>query len=423
MNNNLSNNTIIIFLIILVILSGFFSATETAFSSLNKIRIKYLANNGNKKAEIVLKLTDDFTSLLSTILIGNNIVNITASSLATVLFINLFGDQGVATSTLVMTIIVLIFGEITPKSIAKERPESFALAVAPIIGFLNSVLRPINFVFDKIKQLASLPFRNNEDDNSFINEEFITMVEDAQEEGNMDEHEADLLTNAIEFNDLDVRDILTPRVDVVAVDIEDYDLDEIKALYRDNGYSRLPIYQESIDNVIGVLHEKDFYYLYYADTSITLKDIVKPVVYTSPHVKISALLRQLQNTKSHMAIVIDEYGGTAGIITMEDILEELVGEIYDEHDEVVEYFQKIDDYTFLVKGDTDVDDMFEHFEIDIDEDYNFNTVSGWVIHNMDHIPHIGEDFMFRNMHITITDANAKKVEEIKIEFNKDEEDE
>lgn len=415
----MNNNTIIILLVVLVLLSAFFSATETAFSSLNKVRLKYLANNGNKKAQKTLKLADDFTSLLSTILIGNNIVNITASSLSTVLFINMFGENGVSLSTLVMTIIILIFGEITPKSIAKEMPESYAMTVCSIISVLNTILKPVNFFFDRIKRFASLAFKNKEEDNSMISEEFLTMVEDAQEEGDMDEHEADLITNAIEFNDLDVRDILTPRVDVVAVDVEDYTMDEIKNLYRDHGYSRLPVYEGSIDNIIGVIHEKDFYFLYYTDTATTLRQMIKPVIYTSPHVKISALLRQLQSTKSHMAIVIDEYGGTAGIITMEDILEELVGEIYDEHDEVVEYYKKLDDHTFLVKGDTDIDDLFKHFDIHMKEEYNFNTTSGWVIHNMDKIPLIGEGFDFKNMHITVTDADNKKVNEIKIEFHDD----
>lgn len=419
----MDNNTIIILLVFLVILSAFFSATETAFSSVNKVRLKYLANNGNKKAEKVLKLSDDFTSLLTTILIGNNIVNILASSLSTVLFINLFGENGVSISTLAMTIIILVFGEVTPKSMAKEMPESFTMAVCSIISFLNTVFRPVNFIFEKIKNLASIPFKNKGEDNSFISEEFITMVEDAQEEGNMDEHEADLLTNAIEFNDLDVRDILTPRVDVVAVDIDDYTMEEIKNLYRDNGYSRLPIYEGSIDNVIGVLHEKDFYFLYYTDSTTPLRQMIKSVIYTSPHVKIFALLRQLQSTKSHMAIVIDEYGGTAGIITMEDILEELVGEIYDEHDKVVEYYKKIDDYTYLVKGDLDIDDLFSHFDIAIDEEYDFNTTSGWVINNMDKIPVVGESFDFKNMHITVTDADNKKVNEIKIEFAKDKKEE
>ena len=416
----MDNNTIIVILVVLVMLSAFFSATETAFSSVNKIRLKYLANNGNKRAEKTLKLADEFTKLLSTILIGNNLVNIMASSLATVLFMNLLGDNGVTISTFVMTIIILIFGEITPKSIAKERPESFALTVAPVIDMLVKIMRPISFIFDKIKDLASLPFKKHDEaENDFLSEEFITMVEDAQEEGNMDAHEADLLTNAIEFNDLDVRDILTPRVDVVAVDIEDYDLEEIKNLYRDHGYSRLPVYEGTIDNVIGVLHEKDFYFLYYTDTKTTLRQMVKSVIFTSPHVKISALLRQLQSSKSHMAIVIDEYGGTAGIITMEDILEELVGEIYDEHDEVVEYYHKVDDHTFLVKGDTDIDDMLKHFNILMKEEYNFNTVSGWVIHNMDKIPAVGEGFDFQDFHVTVTDADAKKVNEIKLEFTND----
>lgn len=410
----MDNNTIIILLIVLVFLSAFFSASETAFSSVNKIRLKYLANSGNKRAAKTLLLADEFTKLLSTILIGNNIVNILSSSLSTILFVAIFQEAGVAYSSIVMTILILLFGEITPKTIAKEMPERFAMAVTPIISFLMFILKPFVFFFDKFQDFIGLFIKTSED-SSYRAEEFITLVEEAQTDGDMDDHEADLITNAIEFNDLDVHEIFTPRVDVVACDI-DTPLKEVEKLFRENGFSRLPCYEGSIDNIIGVLHEKDFYYIYYSNSQTTLDQIIKEVLYTSPHIKISALLRQLQSSKSHMAIVVDEYGGTAGLITMEDILEELVGEIYDEHDEIIEYFKKLDDTTYLVKGDTDVEDMFEYFDISMDEEYDFNTVSGWVIHNMDKIPENNESFDYKNMHVTVVDADAKIVNEIKIEI-------
>lgn len=412
----MNNNIMIIILVVLVCLSAFFSATETAFSSANKIKLKNLANNGNKRAQKTYALSEDYSTLISTILIGNNIVNILSTSMATVLFVKLMGeDLGVTASTVVMTIVVLIFGEITPKSIAKEMPEKFAMMVTPVIGFLVIVLKPISFIFDQIRKLISLFFKVEGDD-SYSSDEFITIVEEAHNDGDMDDHEADLLTNAIEFNDLDVKEILTPRVDVMAADIE-MSLDEIEKIYRETGFSRLPVYRDNIDNIVGVLHEKDFYYLYYTKTKTEINQILQGVIYTSPHVKISALLRQLQSSKSHMAIVIDEYGGTAGIITMEDILEELVGEIYDEHDEIEEYYTKIDDHTFLVKGDSDVDDMFEYFGVVVKDEYDFVTTSGWVIHNCDKIPEIGTEFDFENLHITVTGADAKKVTEIKVVVN------
>lgn len=409
-------STQITFLVVLVFLSAFFSATETAFSSLNKIKLKNLANSGNKRAVKTYALADDYSTLLSTILVGNNIVNILASSLATVLFVSLVGeDLGVTYSTIIMTIIVLIFGEVTPKTVAKEIPEKFAMAVTPVISVLMVVFKPITIVFDLIKKLFSIFFKVKSDDDGYSSDEFITIVEEAHNDGGMDDHEADLLTNAIEFTELDVKDILTPRVDVIAVDVED-SIEEIEQLYRETGFSRLPVYRDSIDNIIGVLHEKDFYHLYYAKTDKNIEQIVKNVLYTSPHVKVPSLLRTLQSSKLHLAVVIDEYGGTSGIITMEDILEELVGEIYDEHDQVEEFFQKVNDTTYLVKGETDVDDMFDYFGIDCKEEFDFNTVSGWVINHCNCIPNIGYDFVSDNLHVTVTNADQKKVIEIKVEI-------
>lgn len=416
----MDSQTLIFILAGLTILSAFFSASETAFSSANKIRLKYLANNGNKRAQEVLRLVEDYTSLLSCVLIGNNIVNTVSASLATLLFVNLFGQSGVGYASIVMTIVLLIFGEITPKTIAKEMPEHYAMSVAPVFSFLIFILRPINFVFEKWKYLLSHLFQA-EDSESFRSEEFITMVEEAQEGGDMDDHEADLLTNAIEFKDMDVKDILTPRVDVVAAEV-DMDYDIIEKKFRENGFSRLPVYEKTVDNIIGFIHEKDFYYLYYKQTKMSIREVLKPVIFTSPHVKISALLRQLQHDKTHMAVVIDEYGGTAGIITMEDILEELVGEIYDEHDQVIEYFQKISDTEYYVKGDADIDDAFEYFDIEPDDEYDFNTVSAWVIHNLDKIPKNGDSFVFQNLEVTVMEADAKRVLKVKVKIRKDEKD-
>lgn len=413
----MNNTTIIIILVILVFLSAFFSASETAYSSLNKIRLKYLANNGDSKAQKTLELAEDFNTVLSTVLIGNNIVNILSASLATILFVYYFKENGVAISTVIMTIIVLIFGEIAPKTIAKASPEKFAMSVNGILRFLVIVLKPLVFVLNGIGSFFGKLFKS-EDSDEFRSEEFITMVEEAQEDGDMDEDEADLITNALEFNDLDVGKVFTPRVDVIAVEIID-SLEKIDELFRESGYSRLPVYEESLDNIVGVLHEKDFYYLYRNNAKTNIRKILQKPVYTSEHVKISALLKQLQKTKSHMAVVLDEYGGTAGIITMEDVLEEIVGEIYDEHDEVVEYFKKIDEKTYIVNCDADIEDMFEYFDISEDDEYDFNTVSGWVIHNLDKIPNKGDSFTYKNFLVTVTDSDEKTVNEIKIEILED----
>jgi len=415
----MSISTTIIILIILVILSAFFSATETAFTCANRIKLKNLANNGDKKAEKTLEVIDDYSKFLSTILIGNNIVNIFATSLATALFVKLFADDGVTISTVVMTIVILIFGEIMPKNLAKLYPEKFAISVTSVVSFLCVIFRPLTFIFEKLEKLFTR--KANPDDGAFTSEEFVTLVEEAEEKGTIKDDEADLITNSVEFNDIEVNEIFTPRVNVIAVEINQ-SFDEIEKVFRESGYSRLPCYEESLDHIVGILHQKDFYYIYYNKTSTNLRQILQKVVYTAEHVKISVVLKYLQNEKSHLAVVLDEYGGTAGIITMEDILEELVGEIYDEHDEVVEYYKKIDKNTYEVKGDLDIEDMFEYFGIKVDFEYEFNTVSAWVIYNMKKIPQKGDKFDFFNLTVEVLDSDEKLVNKVKITVNEKVED-
>ncbi|MBQ1533949.1 MAG: HlyC/CorC family transporter [Erysipelotrichaceae bacterium] len=410
----MDNNTILLVLILLVLCYSFFSACETAFSSLNKIKLRALANTGNRKAEKTYALTEKFPKLLTTILVGNTIVNVVAASLATVLFSNLYHNNGVAISSIVMTLVIMIIGEIIPKNIAKYVPEKFAMNVTWILNTLVFLFTPLTFIFGYLEKLMSRLFYVEND--TYSTDELLTMVEEANEEGDMEDHEADLITNALEFNDLDVGEILTPRIDVIAIDIDEDSVEDIELMYRDSGYSRLPVYEDSLDNIIGVLHEKDFYYHLLYEKSTNIKEILQEVFYTSPHVKISSLLKQFQTSKSHMAVVVDEYGGTQGIITMEDILEELVGEIYDEHDEVIEYYKKLDDHNYLIKADLDIDDLFEHFGIETDEEFEFNTTSAWVIDVLDKIPVKGDGFDYKNMHVEVTDADSKKVNEIKITF-------
>ncbi len=415
----MSNSTILMILIILVLLYSFFSASETAFSSLNKIKLKALANSGNQRAASTLELMEDFSKLLTTILIGNTIVNVVSASLATVLFTRILGGNGVAVSSVVMTLVIMIIGEILPKNIAKYVPEKFAMSSTPLLKLLVFIFTPLSFVFRYMEKMIERFYGDVND--TYSTDEFITMVEEANEDGDIEDHEAEIITNALEFNDLDVGEILTPRIDVIAVELGEDTIEDIELKYRDSGYSRLPVYEDSIDNIIGVLIEKDFYYHLLYEKSTNIREVLKPVIYTSPQVKISSLLKQFQTSKSHMAVVVDEYGGTQGIITMEDILEELVGEIYDEHDRVIEYYKKLDDNTYLVKADEDIDEMFDHFAIENDEDYEFNTVSAWVIDILDKIPVKGDSFDFRNMHVEVTDADSKKVNEIKITFKKEEE--
>lgn len=407
MDSSLIGMTVAI--VILVMCSAYFSATETAFTSLNTIRMKTWAENGDKRAARALAVGEDYDKLLSSILIGNNIVNITATTISTLLFTKIFVTYGATISTVVITIVVLIFGEISPKSVAKEFPERFAMFSAPILRVIILVLTPLNFLFSMWKKLLSKIFKPSGDD-GITEEELMGIVDQAESEGGLDAHEGDLIRASIEFNDLDVSDILTPRVDLVAVD-EESTMQEVGALFVENGYSRLPIYHETIDNIIGVVHQKDFYKARVRGED-RLAMIKSPVVYTTPNTKIFKLLRILQMNKVHMAVVVDEYGGTEGIVTLEDILEELVGEIWDEHDEVTEFLHKQPDGSYNIDCTTDLDDMYDLFEIK--GECEASTVSGWVLEQIDRIPKQGDHFIAEGLEVTVTAVDNRRVMEINV---------
>lgn len=401
-------------LIVLVALSGYFSASEMAFTSVNKIRLLNMEQNGNKRAGAVLRATENFDKLLSTILVGNNIVNITSASLGTLFFGTLIvSNVSLATtvSTIVMTVVVLIFGEITPKMFAKEKPEACAMAFYPLLKLLMIVLTPINMIFSGWKWLLRKLFKI-EKTSTITEGELLTIVETAENEGELQQHESQLIRSAIEFEDLDVKDIMIPRVNVVAVE-ENAEMDSIYDKFVEFGFSRMPVYAETIDAVVGVIHEKDFYALMH-DGGTNIKGIIQSSVCVSSSMKISTVLRMLQKAKIHMAIVVDEFGGTEGIVTLEDILEELVGEIYDEHDEIEILFKKLDDKTFIVSGDENVEDMYEKLGLSIQEDIDATTVSGFVTELMDKIPEAGEILNLDHMDIEVTKANAKHVQEVKV---------
>ena len=407
--------TYTLIIIILIIFSALFSAVETAYSSASKIKLRNMQNNGNPKAGVVLKTLENYDRFLTTILIGNDVVNIVAATIGTVLFSLIMKKNGPTVSTIVITIVTLMFGETAPKSLAKQAPERFACAMTGFVGFFSIVLSPLAYVLTGWTWLVSR-IVNIKEDESDISDELITMVDEAEKDGDLEEHESDLISNAIGFNDLDVKDVLTPRVDVVAVDMTATP-EEIEDVFRKNSFSRLPVYENSIDNIVGVIHEKDFYELRYHNKG-QVRKIIKPVIYTSPNTKISTVMKQLQGAKLHMAVVLDEYGGTEGIITLEDILEELVGEIWDEHDVVEDYYTKLDDNTWLVKGDAEIDDLIERFDVEEEpEEFDFITVSGWAIHELGHIPQVGEEFDYKNLHVTVTKADQRKVLEVKVEIH------
>lgn len=400
-------------IMMLIIFSAYFSATETAFSSLNKIKLKSLSDTGNKKAEKTLKISKKFDSILSTILIGNNIVNIASASIATVLFTQYFGEIGITISTVCMTIIILIFGEISPKSLAKENPEKFAMFSTPILKLLMIIFTPLNCIFGLWKKLISKVIKVDEIPIE-IEDELLTIVEEAEIQGGIDKHEGKLIRSAIEFNDLDAEQILTSRVDMIAISNK-ATFDEIRNVFKENKFSRLPVYNENIDNIIGVIHEKDFYDA--IDENIkSIDKLIKPIIFVTSYTKISELLKKFQYLKNHMAVVVDEFGGTKGIVTLEDVLEELVGEIWDEHDEVVEYFKKINEGKYSVICSVSLKDFFEMFKLKNKIDnYEMLTVNGWVISEFGHIPKEGESFIFENLKITVSKLEKRRILEVMVE--------
>ena len=409
-------------IIILIMLSGYFSASEMAFTSVNKIRLMNMEANGNKRAGAVLRATENFDKLLSTVLVGNNIVNITSASIATLFFNSLIKSANLATtvSTVVMTVVVLIFGEITPKLFAKEKPEACAMLFYPLLKMLMIVLTPINLIFSGWKWLLRKIFKF-EKTSTVTEGELLTIVETAENEGELQEHESQLIRSAIEFEDLDVKDIMIPRVNVIAVE-ENSDMESVYDKFVQHGFSRMPVYAGNIDAVVGIIHEKDFYALLH-DGGKDIKSIIQSSVCVSSSMKISTVLRMLQKAKVHMAIVVDEFGGTEGIVTLEDILEELVGEIYDEHDEIEILFKKVDDKTFIVSGDENVEDMYEKLDLPAPDDIESTTVSGYITELMDKIPQAGEKLSLKDIEIEVTKASAKHVQEVKVTLLKNEEEE
>lgn len=412
----------IIALILLIIASGFFSATETAFTSANRARIKILAEDGKKSAKKTLKILGNYDRFISTILIGNNVVNILLTTLFTLLFASIIKNNeslAATVSTAVSTVLVLIFGEITPKTVAKEFPEKFACGVSYIIDFFIVLFYPLTLFFKGWKFLLGKIFRFKNDD-VITEEELLTYVEEANEDGTLDKEETKLISSAIEFNDCEVGDILVPRVNIVAV-AENASMEDIKKVFLDNRYSRIPVYNGTIDSIVGMIHEKDFFNAYVSGAK-SIKNILTTVAIATEHMQISVLLRSMQKQKVHMAVVIDEYGGTLGLVTLEDILEELVGEIWDEHDEVVNYFTKVADDVYLVDGNADISDFSELFSLDIDEESDSNTVSGWIIERFGDIPAIGYEFTYERLKITVLKKTMKRILEIRVNVLPEEED-
>ena len=406
----MSTTTCIIMMAVCLLLSAYFSATETAFSSANTTRLRTLAEKGSGGAALALKLLEQYDRLLSTILIGNNIVNIATASIGTVLFVRHYGDAGATISTVVVTVVVLIFGEISPKSIAKDCAERCAMLSAPILRVFIWVLLPLNRLFSLWKKLLSRVFRLG-GESKMSQEELLMLVDEVQQDGSIDRDEGELLKNAIGFSEQEAQDILIHRVDLAALPVT-AGKEEVAALFTQTKYSRLLVYDGSIDHILGTVHQKDFY-VGCGVTDKPLRDIIAPPVFALENEPIRLLLRKLQQAKTHVAVVVDEYGGTCGIVTMEDILEELVGEIWDEHDEEEVFLRKLGPDTYAVDAAMDLADFAAYFRLKTDSE--MVSVSGWVMEQFGRVPEAGDSFTCGDLRVQVTRVENHRIEEIRVE--------
>ena len=399
----------IILMVLFVVLSAYFSATETAFSSLNKTRLKALSDKGDKKAAAALKTAENYDKLLSTILIGNNIVNIALASMGTVLFVDLLGKKGSAVSTIVITVVVLIFGEITPKSIAKDFPEQFAIFSTPIIKAFITVLTPLNFVFSSWKKLVSKIFKSDKK-SKMSQEELLLLLGEGEQEGALDKDDMEYIKNVFKLDTLTAESVMTPRKNIVCVSLDDSDK-EIMNIIKNEGYSRMPVIEDNIDKIVGILHARD-YLIARKNPGFNLKMILHKSAFVPETVDLDTLFKNMQRKHTHMVITVNEYGETSGIVTMEDILEELVGEIWDERDEEIHEFQSLPDGKFKVLTSVSVEDFREFFHLKDEIETESATVNGWLIEQSGKIPKKGDELSYKGLHIKVTAADNFKTNEI-----------
>lgn len=411
-------------IILLILLSGFFSAMETAFSFVNKIRLQQSAADGNKKAKKAQYITERFDNALTTILICNNVVNLGCSSIATVLCLKLFGDIGSAIATGVTTLLVLTFGEVIPKCLAKEHCDSFSLNTAGILKILMILLTPLVFVFVKLKALALKMTGEKSDAPSVTENELKYIVESIEEEGVLEESESEMVRSALDFDETTAEEILTPRVDVVFISIDD-SVEKIKEIIIENRYSRIPVYENTTDNIVGILHTRDYLEVLADGKTPELKKLLQPPYFVFKSQQLSKILSHFKRTKVHMAIVTDEYGGTLGIVTMEDLLEEIVGEIWDEDEEIERTHYKIGNNEYLINGDFELDELPELFGMDENSiESDAVTVGGYILEHAGNIPKKRESFEADGFRFTVMEVENQRVMRVVVKKleNEDKED-
>ena len=404
----------LILLGVLILLSAFFSSAETAYSSVNKIRLRNYESEGAKGSKKAVFITDHFDRALSTILVGNNIVNIAAASISAKLATDIFGgNAGLVISTFVMTLLILIFGEILPKSLAKENAEAYALSISGVLYMLIKILTPVNFFFIKLKEWVSKVFSKNDLMPSVTEEELKVMLDISEEEGVIDKEERELIHRSMDFDDIMVSEVLMPRIDVKAVEVNQ-SIEEIKEVFFEERFSRIPVYEDHIDNVIGILSEKEFFTHLLKFGEVNVRELIREPMFVFESSKISTLLSKLQKDKVHMAIVVDEFGGTTGLITLEDILEEIVGEIWDEQDEKFLSMTKISDNVYTFDSQFQLDEFTDLLDLPEPES-SYHTIGGWVVESFDDIPSEGESFKYENVKVSVEKVDNRRLRTIKVE--------
>lgn len=398
-------------ILVLIAFSAFFSAIETAFSFVNKVRVQRYKDDGNKKAASALYIIEHFDNALTTILICNNVVNLSCSSIATVLCMNLFGDAGSAIATGATTFLVLTFGEIVPKCLAKEHCDAFSLKTAGLLRGLMAILTPLVWIFTRFKMIALKIAGSSGDAPSVTENELKYIVESIEEEGVLEESESEMVRSALDFDETTAEEILTPRVDITFISIDDSP-EKIKDIIIENRYSRIPVYEGTVDHVVGILHTRDYLERLADGKAPDVKELMQPPYFVFKTQQLSKILSAFKRTKIHLAVVTDEYGGTLGIVTMEDILEELVGEIWDEHDEIVENVRKLGENNYDINCAMDLDEFFDMF--DITDETDSSTLNGWVMEHLGRIPDVGDKFNAHGLEITIKAADGRRVNEINV---------
>ena len=408
-----------VLILILIMMSAFFSAAETAFSSVNRIRLKSMSENGSRGAERALKILKKYDKALTTILIGNNVVNIATSSIATMLAVSLLGEQyGSLAATIITTVVVLIFGEVLPKSIAKDFAEPICIAISAVLSFMMIIFTPFSAFFIMLKKGIS-KLIHKKSSVSVTEEELMAIIDEIEDEGVLEQQESNLVRSALQFDEITVDEIITPRVSITAVEVTD-GAEEVREKFLSEEYSRMPVYEKTLDNIVGIITEKDFFREYEKrGTDLTVRELMQETLYIPHLLKISEVLKMMQKQKCHMSVVLDQHGGTLGIVTMEDLLEELVGEIWDESDEVKSPVTAVSDTEFEVYGDVSLNSLRRYLsnrDINVDIESEAHTVAGWVLELFGNIPKNGDVTETEDFVVTVLEAANLRVNRVRFKI-------